>query len=97
MPDKLSKLLEKLEAKFPEDQDVMAVMAEYEASYEPTDDEDMEMPEDMPMEDMEMGDEMPAEGEDMEAMDLDMLLEEDMAEDDEEEMPMPKKAKSRLQ
>ena len=90
----LSKLLEKLAEKYPDDKDIPLAMEEL-GKMEGMEEE---MPEDeMPMEeDMDLGMEEEAPMEDG-AADLDALLAEDMSEEpsmeDEEEMPMPKKKK----
>jgi hypothetical protein len=81
----LSELLERLEAKYPDDEDVTAAVDQFAAEYG---DEDLEDDE-FGME-FEEPEEAPA---DSEAADFEVMFAEDTAEDDEEEMPAKKKKK----
>lgn len=83
MADQLSKLLEKISEKYPDDSDVTEALMLVDSDEE-------EMPED---DMMAMEDDMMAEDEEMPALDLDSLMAED--EDMEAEMPAPKRKKKR--
>ena len=90
MPAKLSELLEVLEEKFPEDEDVLAAVDQYDIEFGEDDMDEEEMPMDMEMDEMPMDEEAP--------MDLDSMLSEDMGEEEEDldldldiEMPPRKK------
>jgi len=94
MPAKLSELLEVLEEKFPEDEDVLAAVDQYDIEFGEDDMDEEEMPMDMEM-DM---DEMPMDEE--APMDLESMLSEDMEGEEEDldldldiEMPPRKKKK----
>ena len=88
MPKMLSDLLEKLEAKFPEDELVMDVMSAYDEEYQPEEE----------MEDDELGLDLELDAsEEVPEMDFAALLGEDLeGEDDledDEELDMPPKKK----
>jgi len=57
MPAKLSELLEVLEEKFPEDEDVLAAVDQYDIEFGEDDMDEEEMPMDMEMDEMPMDEE----------------------------------------
>ena len=90
MQKKLSELLETLEEKFPEDEDVLAAVQQFDIEFG----EDEESEDELDL-DAELGLGMDEEPSDT-PVDLDLMMEEDLAEDDEEDefdLDMPAKKK----